>query len=297
MDLYQLRYFLAVVETGSFSKAAERVFVTQPTLSAGIKKLEHALDQVLFLRGRKGIALTDAGRALLPRARTIIAECNAAKADMLPEAPRRRLRLGIGRSLPAERLAPLLRDYREAEPKDELVIRDGSEDDLAGWLAQGRIDAAIGTGPAPDGQGVALFRWRLMLATAADGPYAGRSAITLEDLDHVASIVRSHCDCLGEVTRELIRRGIRPRIVCRTDSDEKALRHVAAGLGVVLVPDLYRHPGVRLVALAEPSFGRTVSLRWHGRPTPVLESFRLFATSHDWTADGDGASARLGWAR
>ncbi|MEX0298823.1 MAG: LysR family transcriptional regulator, partial [Kordiimonas sp.] len=72
MDLYLLRYFLAVVETGSFTRAADRVFVTQPTLSAGIKKLEGQVGHVLFERSNRRVFLTDAGTRFLPRAKAIL---------------------------------------------------------------------------------------------------------------------------------------------------------------------------------------------------------------------------------
>ena len=81
MDLYQLRYFLAVAETHNFSRAAERAFVSQPTLSAGIKKLETELGTPLFHRGKRNTTLTETGARFLPRARSIIYECNAAKQE------------------------------------------------------------------------------------------------------------------------------------------------------------------------------------------------------------------------
>ena len=82
IENYQLSYFLAVVETGSFTKAAKRVFVTQPTLSAGIKKLEQDLGKKLFNRTSKWVFLTESGTRFLPHAKSILYQLNLAEADI-----------------------------------------------------------------------------------------------------------------------------------------------------------------------------------------------------------------------
>src|SRR5580692_2741122 len=86
MELHQLRYFVATAECGNVSRAAERCFVAQPSLSQQLKKLEQSLGTTLFDRLGRGIALTDAGRALLPRARRILAEVRTTEANLQQEA-------------------------------------------------------------------------------------------------------------------------------------------------------------------------------------------------------------------
>ena len=86
MELHQLRYFVATAESGSVSRAAERCFVAQPSLSQQLKKLEQSLGTTLFDRLGRGLVLTDAGRALLPRARRILAEVRTTEANLQQEA-------------------------------------------------------------------------------------------------------------------------------------------------------------------------------------------------------------------
>ena len=95
IENYQLSYFLAVVETGSFTKAAKRVFVTQPTLSAGIKKLEQDLGKKLFNRTSKWVFLTESGTRFLPHAKSILYQLNLAEADIKSTGQCNILRLGV----------------------------------------------------------------------------------------------------------------------------------------------------------------------------------------------------------
>ena len=101
IETYQLRYFLAVVETGSFTKAAERVFVTQPTLSAGIKKLETTLNSKLFDRSAKRVFLTESGTRFVPHAKSILYQLNLAESEIQATDRPQLLRLGILMTIPA----------------------------------------------------------------------------------------------------------------------------------------------------------------------------------------------------
>ena len=114
-ELYQLRYFLALVETGSFTKAAARANVTQPTLSAGIKKLESQLDVKLFQRTSRRVFLTEAGTRFLDHAKAILYECNQATQDLKGATSRTVLRLGVLRTIPGSLISGLLGDFRRSE--------------------------------------------------------------------------------------------------------------------------------------------------------------------------------------
>lgn len=296
MNFYQVRYFLAVAETGSFSKGAERVFVSQPTLSAGIKKLEADLGARLFDRGGRRVALTAAGHRFLERARTILDEVAAARAELRPEAGLARLKLAALRTLPAAALARLVADFRKAEGDVVLELRDGSVSEIEGWLARGRVDAAL-TVLAPGtkrGGAAPLFRSRLVLAVAADDGLARRSRVALAELHQRPFVVRTHCEFLAQSQRLFEAHGVRPRIAYRSDQDERALALTAAGLGLALIPDRLGHPGLAYLTVPELDLGHTIGLRWRGGGGDrALESLRSFALSHDWTTP---APSRLAWA-
>ncbi|GLQ07736.1 LysR family transcriptional regulator [Sneathiella chinensis] len=299
MDLYQLRYFLAVVETGNFSRAAERAFVSQPTLSAGIKKLETELGSPLFNRGARSVTLTDTGNRFLPRARTIIYECNAALQEARGKPSARRLRLGVHRFVPGNHLAPLLEDFKKAHPDIQIALKEGTAEQLQALLDENRIDVAL-TLPAPDGPRTGferLFSTRCVLLLPLTHPLLSRPYVGLQDLNRLDFVHRSHCPTAAEVTRTFAKKGVNPNIVYRTDENNKALSYVAAGVGLCMAPDILYHPGVT----QRPVEGITIS-RSVGLVTPatqrneLVESFRLFATSHDWHPKRQGSS-NLDWAR
>lgn len=299
MELYQIRYFLAVVDTGSFSRAAERVFVSQPTLSAGVKKLEQELGQQLLNRSTRQIALSDAGTRFLPRARTIIYECNAAQLELSTNASERRLQIGVLRSVPHNRLASLLVDYGARHPDIQVFIKEGSIDQVASWLDEGRIDTAITTvSSGSDGQAHdLLYRWRYLLAVPDGHRFAARASIAINALNRLAFIHRTHSESGGELTRTFANLGVNPRIVYRTDQDDKAMAYVAAGIGLCMVPDYLAQPGVALVPVDKVQISRSIGLIGpQGGYNDIAKAFQLFATSHDWKPR-EGSARHLEWAR
>ena len=299
MDIYQIRYFLAVVETNNFSRAAERAFVSQPTLSTGIKKLETELGTPLFNRDARNISLTEAGRRFLPHARTIIYECNAAKSDITRKNPVRRLQLGLLRSAPTGRIAALLNDFGKAHPDIQISIKDGTPAQLHRWLDEGRIDLALSVEPEEGGNicFTRLYSWKYMLAVPGNHSFASRNAVPLKELDGLDFLHRSHCEAETELTRAFASAGIRPRIVFRTDQDEKALSYVGAGLGVCMMPDILSAPGVALIPVEGITIDRMIGLVWpKEKETDLIHSFQMFATSHDWHTERTAAK-NLDWAR
>jgi len=299
MNIYQLRYFLAIAETHNFSRAAERVFVSQPTLSAGIKKLETELGTLLFNRNKRNITLTEAGLRFLPRARTVIYECNAAKQEIHGDTPASRLQIGIQRTLPIEHITRLLSDFRKSHSSAQIAIKEGSPEKLESWLEEGRIDIAVSTPPANTSniEFNRLFSTKWLLAMSRNHLFSSRSSVTLQQLAHQDFIHRSHCLSETEVTRIFARAGVRPHIVFRTDEDGKAQALVAAGLGFCMMPDILGTSKISLVPVEGVSVSRQFGLCWQtDKDTDLARSFRLFAGSHKWATQQSGPH-NLEWAR
>ncbi len=241
MDLRELRYFLAVAETGSFTQAAGRCFVTQPTLSAGIGRLEAELGARLFERGKQGARATEAGLRLLPEARAILARVETATSAVRHE-DKPAFRLGLQSSLPAR----LIRPIRTAlGPDIRILLREGDQADLVERLWAGRLHLAL----VQDGPGLSgldarpIGRDAQVLAfpagMAPDGP------ATPMTIHGGPLIVRTHCPFVAAARAILDDWGSQPRVVFRTRSDLRALEMVAEGIGPCLVPDsLAPPPGV-----------------------------------------------------
>lgn len=304
-ELYQLRYFLAVVETGNFTKAAARANVTQPTLSAGIKKLEELLGAQLFHRTSRRVFLTEAGTRFVERAKSINYECNQAALDMKGAESRPVLRLGVLRTIPTDLILRLLRDFRREDAGAVIELFEGTEQEIANRLDEGSIDLAItirrgpksdnkssGTGAGADAKD--LFREGYSLALATDHPLAGRDVISADELKNDNMIVRSRCEVLSETSRHFTDHNVRPRLVYRTEQDERALAMVAAGLGVTVMPDNYRRDGVVRVPFAGFDHVRVVALMRspHGikdDSADLISRFQAFTGSQSW-----GEAAGLG---
>ncbi len=307
MDLYQIRYFLAVAETRNFTRAAERVHVTQPTLSAGIRKLEQDLGARLFERGRRA-SLTAAGSRFLDHARVIMAECNLARTELGHNVTERHLRLGTLRALPVARLAALLADFRKSHADVTVELSDAAPEKLLAWLEQGRIDLALTTledgakgGAAKEGlENLALYREKLVLMAATDHTLARKPALALNDLHRQPFLLRRHCPYLADLIRLFDAHGVRTRVIQRCDQDDWVLSLVAAGIGVALMPDSFPAPGVVALPVGGIAMGRTLGLRWRDGPDDSPAGlFRSFAASHDWrprTSESQ-VSQRLAWAR
>ena len=290
MELYLLRYFLSLVETGSFTKAAQACLITQPTLSAGIKRLEEQLGALLFVRSNKRVSLTTAGSRFLPRAKAILHEVNMATAEIAPVEAAQVLRLGVLQTLPAARVADLLKAFAAAHPGLRFDLFDGTEQELLNRLDERGVDYALSLQRVADGQSLPLFEEGYRLALPAHHALAGEKEIRgedirAEDLANDSMIVRSRCEVLSETSRHFTDRNVRPPLVYRTAQDERALAMVGAGIGVTVMPDSYEAPDVarvplkgftprRTVALFRPRFALPDRLREAGA------AFEAFAVAH-----------------
>lgn len=262
IDRYHLRYFLAVVDAGNFSRAAAACNVSQPTLSVGIAKLERGLGRSLFRRTNRRVELTEAGAALLVHARSIEAGFAAAEREAAGAGPARTLRLGVLSTVPRRWIVEVLAARRRAATGERLEIVEGNERDLKTRLARGRIDLALTILRSTDDRdnGLPLLSEPYSLALGAAHPLAGRPVLHADDLANEPMIVRRHCELLSETSRFFTARGIRPFFPARTTSDDKALGYVRAGLGITVMPDGFREPGVVRIPLDGFRFTRDLGL-------------------------------------
>ncbi len=262
LELYLVRYFLAVAQTGSFSKAAAHVHVTQPSLSAGIAKLESALGRRLFHRTSRRVQLTDAGNRFLVHAGNIMRECDVCLEDVAQAKSRPLLRIGILTTIPAAVLGSAVAHAGIAGAAAHLEFIEGSERELLAKLDQGRLAAALTLQRDKSGRQERICSEGYSLALPHSHRLSAAREITPEALASDAMIVRRHCEVLSETSRHFTAHNVRPAFGLRTTSDEKALVLVRAGYGVTVMPDSYRHPGVKRVRLKGFGLRRTICLRF-----------------------------------
>lgn len=262
IDRYLLRYFLAVIDAGNFSKAAARCNVSQPTLSAGIAKLESLLGCILFLRSNRRVELTQDGAALAQRARRIEAEFLAAEREVQGPKGLSTLRLGIISTMPGQWVQAYVAALAKAGTSERVEFVEGRERDLLERLARGRIDLALTILRLDDGRmaRLPLFTEGYSLAMAVTHPLAQMDVIDGANLADNPMIVRRHCELLSDTSRYFTARGVRPFFPARTTSDDHALRLVQAGLGVTVMPDCFAAPGVMRPRLSDFPFTREIGL-------------------------------------
>jgi DNA-binding transcriptional LysR family regulator len=240
IDLYLLRYFIAVVETGNFTRAAERAFVTQPTLSAGIKKLESQIGQPLFERTNRRVFLTDAGTRFLPRAKAIMHVCNLAMQAIEGSEDKPVLRLGLLMTLAHRRVGEFLMEYKNFEPDITIEVFDGTEQERLNRLDERSIDYALSLKRSDNlEEAIPLRHENYVFILPKDHDLNDQSELSALDLREENMIVRSRCEVLSETSRYFTDSNIRPRLVYRTANDARAVAMVAAGLGGTLVPESF----------------------------------------------------------
>ena len=285
MELHQLRYFVAVAETGSFTRAAEREGVTQPTLSEQILRLEgkrHGVGRRLFDRLGRKVVLTDAGRELLGRAQGILAAVGEAERAVRDSSEGGLLRIGAIPTIAPFVLPGAVTRFRKAHPAVQLLLQEDLTERLLAGVLAGDLDVGLMALPIRDDRlhVEKLYSEPLLLALPPKHPLAGRSEVKLADLMDEPFILLDDVHCFGDQVLSFCHRGgVEPRVVCRGEQIVTLLAMVAAGEGVSVVPEMaalsdtagacvYR-------SLAKPAPTRSLCAVWHKqRYRP--ESLRAF---------------------
>ena len=187
MELAALQAFLAVADQGSFSVAAERLYLTQPAISKRIKALEEELEVVLFDRIGRRVRLTHAGKVLLPKARELVLQAQDMKhlASNLHAEVSGPLLLGTSHHIGLHRLPPVLRRYRTRHPEVELDIRFMDSEAACREVEKGELELAVVTLPTRPGAKLetrVLWEDPLEFVAAPEHPLAGRRSVSLAEL-------------------------------------------------------------------------------------------------------------------
>jgi LysR family transcriptional regulator, hydrogen peroxide-inducible genes activator len=241
MEIHQLEYLVALAEEGSFTKAAERVFVAQPSLSQQIAKLEREIGQPLFDRLPRGVVPTEAGHRLLEHARRILVELRDAKrrAGELRDRVAGRLTVAAIPTIAPFVLPGLVKRYSERYPDVELAVVEDVTARLLENVERGEVDVALMSSADPPG-GVLLEKVGvepLLLLAPARHRLARKKTVAWDDLHDEPFLVLHEMHCLaGQVQRFCRPQRLRPTVVVRGAQLATLAEMVAAGLGVSVVP-------------------------------------------------------------
>jgi DNA-binding transcriptional LysR family regulator len=282
MNLAFIRYFLAVAETGGFTAAAERCHVTQPTLSAGIGRLEEEIGARLFDRSRRA-ALTAAGQKLLPHARAMVEAWHLARAEQRSATRPTLVRVAIGSALPIQTAMAWL-GTAQRRLGFEVEVSEGTAATVMERWRRGRCDLALfpTREPVTDKSSVVLWREAYVLAAATEHRIATRDRWAAAELADTPFILRADCEAHDEAQRLLAACGVRPRAVLRSANEERCAAAVLAGLGVAFMPRSLLRPGMAAAEIREVALERRVMLAWRGdADSEVVAALRDAATAED----------------
>ena len=271
MEMHQLRYVVAVARCKSFSRAAERCHVSQPSLSQQIQKLEDELGERLFDRMKREIRLTSHGESFLVRALRILDEVDAAQREAREAKDRLggTLTIGVLPTIAPYLLPPALADFMASCPKVELVAHEDTTDRLLEAVLALELDLALVSKPIRDKrlEVQELLTEELLVALPVNHPLSSQNQIRHEDLQNERLIVMKEGHCLGDQVLQFCdQREVRPTISFRSAQLETIQELVSAGLGISLVPKMAtrnRHAGTPCyVSLQAPRPQRTVLAVW-----------------------------------
>ena len=241
MEIHQLEYFVAVAETGGFSRAAERCNVAQPSLSQQIMKLEGEIGHPLFDRLGRKVALTDVGRQLLPRANAILGELQNIKVEIQTEIQEGfgTLTVGFIPTVAPFVLPRVIRRFSQDFPHATLEVHEGLTNELIQKIIDAELD--VGITSLPIGNKLIhteeLLSEPLLVASTQKYDVISRASIQVKELNSFPFIALSEVHCLGEQVQSFCyQQDLDLNIVCHTSQLTTVQNCVALGLGISLVP-------------------------------------------------------------
>jgi LysR family transcriptional regulator, hydrogen peroxide-inducible genes activator len=269
MELQQLRYFCAIADTGSFSRAAQKTHVSQPSLSQQIRKLEDELGTRLFDRLGRTVELTELGRAFLPRARAVLRDLEAARTDVMERktsisGP---ISVGVIPTIAPYFLPPILATFSRKYPEVRVTVAEEITPVLLERLRAGTMDLAVVALPLQarihEFQSFPLMAEKLYAVLPKQHALAKRRAVSLNELQDDPFLLLRDGHCFRETAVAACKRArLNPKIIFESGQFSSILSMVSAGLGVSIVPAmaLEKRPGCQYVPLADDRAARTVGV-------------------------------------
>lgn len=294
MDIRSLRYFVEVVEQHSFTRAASRLHVTQPTVSKMVAQLEESLGLMLLVREGKRFTLSDAGKVVLARAHEILALHAQLKLELrdLQQLERGELRMGVSPQTHMA-LAPWLAEFHQRYPGIELKMYEVGTQAIERDLRKGTVE--LGTmldypGNAAswqDFEALPLVRSPLCLLAPAGSPWHGRTSVQLSELADSPFIFYGDTFALNDIVLDACQRaGFVPRITGRSGQWDFIASLVRLGVGICLLPKMYCDTldasQFAIVPLIDPPVEWNLMLAWRrsGRLSFAARAWLELVRSH-----------------
>ncbi|CAL8901095.1 LysR family transcriptional regulator [Bacillus pumilus] len=240
---FQYKVFLTVVECGSFTKAGEKLGLTQSGVSHNIAKLESELGVVLLRRNRNGLALTDAGERVMPHIRQIIhhASLLEQEAALIQGMEVGSIKIGTFSSFSSKMLPQLIHRFTKGYPNIQVELYEGGYEEIEEWIASGTVDVGFLTQPSREFETVPLFQDELVVLMQEDHRFHTKKVIEVDSLHDESFIMpKAGCDLL--IKKLLKERGVKPQVLLEIGDNNALISMVQEGLGVTIIPTLILPP-------------------------------------------------------
>ncbi len=299
MELRQLEYFVAVAEEGSFTRAAARVHVAQPGVSAQIRRLEHELGQALLDRQPRSVRLTEVGAAVLPYARAALEAVAGARlaVDQLTGLLRGQVAVGMVVACSALDVTEVVAGFHRAHPGVEIALSEANSDRLFEALLAGQLDLAFAAfgGATPLGiETQVIADEPLVAAVSPDDPLAARTTVALKALrDRALISLPAGTGMRSALEKACASAGFHPQIAFEA-SDPRMLAELASrGLGIAILPESLaraRSAQLHATAITRPEMRAGLALAWRreGPTSPAAQAL----ISHARTALAEQPATR-----
>ena len=258
MNLQQIKYFLAAIDAGTFLAASEQIHVSQPTLSAGIKKLEESLGVTLFYRGSRSVTLTPDGELFHNKARNAYNDLECIKSTLL--GSNKTINIGVINSISMDHIAGIIKTYKSVEPTVFIEITVGDFESLSQLLMDQKIDFLFSSRSDINAEFELLFEEPLKLAVSAQNPLAQFKNIDISQLRENKFIERIRCESWDDVHGLIKKYDLNLQSICRAESDETILSLVSVDLGVSIMPMRKTPYDVKFIKINELNIFRPIGI-------------------------------------
>ena len=292
LQLYQVRYFLALARTLNFTRAAEQCNVTQPALTKAVQKLEQELGGTLIHRERHLTQLTELGKMILPTLEKIFAAAEAVQlqARGYQKKTIAPLKIGLVPSVSAALIMELLLELARIIPDVRVDLHEADANRLVAMLLDGEINAALAGDAVELPERIdrwMLFEERYVLVLSRKHPMARQTVIPLQDLHEAVFLERVGCDIAGRFKQACFADHPGPKVVHRSAQESHLQQMASAGFGAILAPEhAPRLPSLAAIPIEGDPVRREVELlAVAGRQySPALDAFIKVARVRDWTS-------------
>lgn len=271
MELKHLEYFLEVTRMGSFTKAADNLYMTQPAISRIIKSLEVELGVELFIRSRKQLILTDAGKILLRRAEAVHEELGLLRTDLerLTTFQKGHLRIGLPSIVQSSFFSELIADFHQEYPEVTFQLEEDGSKGIEEMVLAGKLDFGVVVLPNTHNyfDYYSFDQEQLMLVVPSHHGLAKQQEAKLENLSEEAFILfTSDFKLRNTIVHVCKQIGFEPRIISETSQLDYIEEMVASGLGITLLPESTCKDltgDVEIISLHTPVIEWNLGFIWH----------------------------------